>query len=31
MLSLPSTTPDWLYWYGQSKEISNPCYIMTVK
>lgn len=31
MLSLPSNTPDWLYWYGQSKGISNPCYIMTVK
>ena len=31
MLSLPSNTPDWLYRYGRSKGISNPCYIMTVK
>lgn len=31
MLSLPSNTPDWLYWYGRSKGISNPCYIMTVR
>ena len=31
ILSLPSNTPDWLYRYGRSKGISNPCYIMTVK
>ena len=31
MLSLPDATPDWLYRYGQSKGISNPCYIMTIR